>query len=570
MNPYDQKWYKFTANASDAHIGNAKGEYTIYTSGSLDTIGILYDSNGNQIAYSDDLYGNLNFSITEQLTYGETYYVKVTAYSSNTGNFRIVVGYTIASEFMPGATPISLNNWKAGEISCPGDEVWYKLNFNSSSDMYHIYTKGSLDTMGELYDNYGNLLASNDDAFGSTNFGISACLNKGNAYYICVKAYSSNTGSYQLIVTNNIAVESVRITNRIDSIDIGKTKELNVEVLPYHATNKSVVWSSSNTDIATIGTYTGKVSALSEGTTIIQASSASGGCADSFILQVKKEFVTIKRDEDNPTFNKMIFETSNKIWYCMDLDMIFNESNHTGMKLERADLNVWDECGNLRQYSSEEMKLIYAIDPHGFAYYVKERADELSSLSDILNYKDQIFQLLYQRQPKYFFRDIDGTWYSISKSNVEGSLSSYMSESELIFGTHPVYDISTLYVFVDLIVNTISNLVFSGVVDDIIDTIEDISKLYNLISSVGEYKLKNATPSSEIDGTDLSWIGSVIDIYTTLNNLAENLSSTPNCYLEIFDYCINDTNYDVYIKAANGELIQLKQLHNVMEQLYNS
>lgn len=566
--PCDVKWYKFTANASEAHIGNAKGEYTIYTSGSLDTIGRLYDSNGNQIGYSDDLYGNLNFSITAQLTYGATYYVKVNAYSNNTGSFRIVVGYTVASEFMPGAIPITLNSWKSGRISCPCDEVWYKLNLNSSSGQYYIYTKGNLDTMGYLYNNSGGQMASNDDAFGSTNFGISTYLSKGNTYYIRVKAYSSNVGSYELLVTDNIPVECVRITYAVDRLDIGQTANFEADVFPAHATNDCIIWTSSNTSVASIGTYTGKVSALSEGITIIKAQSFDGGCSDSIMLEVKKEFVTIKRDEDNPYFNKMIFETSNKIWYCMDLDMIFNESNHTDMKLERADLNVWDECGNLRQYSSEEMKLIYAIDPHGFAYYVKERAETLDGLANTLNYKDQIYELLFNKEPLYFRRNDYDEWVVTEDKS---DLTKVMSESETLFGAHPIWDIDFFQLIVDVFSFALDIYAFTkgAAFFQSHKTIDTIIKILSFSFNILDDGFLSSTSNSFIDSafenTDLDWVYEVISTFNSLYEISDGINLVPNYYREMFDYYITELNYDIYIELSNGNLCGIKDIRDLME-----
>ena len=86
----DEVWYKFVANSATAHSNGSAGQYTIYTQGSLDTMGYLYDSNGNLVASNDDCNG-LNFSITATLTYGATYYLKVKAWSSNTGTYNVIV-----------------------------------------------------------------------------------------------------------------------------------------------------------------------------------------------------------------------------------------------------------------------------------------------------------------------------------------------------------------------------------------------------------------------------------------------------------------------------------------------
>ena len=68
-------------------------------------------------------------------------------------------------------------------------------------------------------------------------------------------------------------------------------------------------------------------------------------------------------------------------------------------------------------------------------------ANQCTDLEDVLAYKGSIFYKFFGRQPQYFARNLAGTWYlTTDKSN----LSKVMSESETIFGTHTIYDATTL------------------------------------------------------------------------------------------------------------------------------
>ena len=82
--PYDEQWFKFTANGSS-------NKYKIYSAGSTDVLGFLYNSSGTQLKQDDDSHGNRNFEINTELTQGATYYIKVKAYSTNTGSFTVIV-----------------------------------------------------------------------------------------------------------------------------------------------------------------------------------------------------------------------------------------------------------------------------------------------------------------------------------------------------------------------------------------------------------------------------------------------------------------------------------------------
>ncbi|MFR4977760.1 MAG: Ig-like domain-containing protein [Butyricicoccus sp.] len=69
----------------------------------------------------------------------------------------------------------------------------------------------------------------------------------------------------------DIPVQSVQIDGGDFSIEKGKNKTLTATVLPQTATNRSVTWSSSHSDIASIDPKTGMVTAHKEGQTTITA-----------------------------------------------------------------------------------------------------------------------------------------------------------------------------------------------------------------------------------------------------------------------------------------------------------
>lgn len=109
---------------------------------------------------------------------------------------------------MNSAIEISIDERKSGKINCPGNEVWYKFTTinsdahpNGGPGVYSIWTYGSLDTIGYLYDSSSNLVASSDDYDGDTNFRITTELLSYRTYYICIKAYGDNTGSFTLRVS---------------------------------------------------------------------------------------------------------------------------------------------------------------------------------------------------------------------------------------------------------------------------------------------------------------------------------------------------------------------------------
>ncbi|WP_160165021.1 InlB B-repeat-containing protein [Chrysiogenes arsenatis] len=66
------------------------GDLLLYTTGDIDTYGVLYDQGGNMVAYNDDFNGP-NFSIMQTVAAG-TYYIKVRGYSSSvSGSYMLEV-----------------------------------------------------------------------------------------------------------------------------------------------------------------------------------------------------------------------------------------------------------------------------------------------------------------------------------------------------------------------------------------------------------------------------------------------------------------------------------------------
>ena len=71
-----------------------------------------------------------------------------------------------------------------------------------------------------------------------------------------------------------IHVESVSLDAEALELEVGKTKEVFATVLPENATNKELIWSSSDESVATV--ENGLITALKEGKTVISAKSKDG------------------------------------------------------------------------------------------------------------------------------------------------------------------------------------------------------------------------------------------------------------------------------------------------------
>ena len=131
----DVHWYKFTVPQ------NQNTKYTIYTTGSLDTIGQLYDSKGNVIDNVDNREecGKLNFRMIQDLTANETYYVRVTVAQENLGSYTLYVSRNLLIDYLK-ITPetICLKVGETYELPCTLDCNYLNLKGMQEIDNFVV------------------------------------------------------------------------------------------------------------------------------------------------------------------------------------------------------------------------------------------------------------------------------------------------------------------------------------------------------------------------------------------------------------------------------------------------
>jgi hypothetical protein len=108
------------------------------------------------------------------------------------------------------ATPVNPSGSQIGKIEVPGDQDFFRLSLPATTDMA-ISTTGGLDTLGDLYDAAGNLLATNNDGAGiGKNFLLRRSLGAGS-YYIRVRGAKGAKGNYVLVTSSTSAVTLVSL-----------------------------------------------------------------------------------------------------------------------------------------------------------------------------------------------------------------------------------------------------------------------------------------------------------------------------------------------------------------------
>mgnify|MGYP006344856123 CR=1 FL=1 len=383
----------------------------------------------------------------------------------------------------------------------------------------------------------------------------------------------SNKKGYCTITVNApIRVTGVEVCPTSLTMNVGDIEYLCASITPYNATNQTVTWCSSNENVATVGLYTGRISANMAGTTTITATTADGGFTASCILTVIIDTVTIKKDG---AFNKVVFNKSGKVWRCINQDMIFSDPQSTNYLIPRSNLNFYGSTQTTTQictYTDDEIKLLYAIDPYGVADYVQRYAAEKDGLSGTLQEKDRIFRLLFNREPKYFARTLEGVWYEVDEYE---EINDVLSESETIFGMHPVYDWHTFFEILG-VCSSILNMVFltnffTSTVAGVI--ISKTVKTGLLIASGMESVLRREFSSyvagnlfeKAVEKTSLEWALKFVSLYDSLDDLADAMNLDLNYNKQIIDYCACQTGYNVLFELKNGTIHNLNNVCGMLD-----
>ena len=191
MPPGDEDYYQID-------VPNSRREntfLTVETISNMDTTIRVYDRYQNEVAYNDD--GGEGMNARVQLAGGQTYYVQVSPYGSDTGNYSLAFSWDTMNvdRYEPDnspreATQIELNsNSPQHNLSPNSDYDYYTFNLRESTQV-SIETSGDIDTYMYLYDENDMELSYDDDGGRDLNARIDMYLERGR-YYIKVEPLGS-------------------------------------------------------------------------------------------------------------------------------------------------------------------------------------------------------------------------------------------------------------------------------------------------------------------------------------------------------------------------------------------
>lgn len=451
------------------------------------------------------------------------------------------------------------------------------------------------------------------------NSGLIVAQNPGTARIYATACDGGGAQGYcEVTVEEPIKVECVCVYPQKTTIAPNEKQYISAYVDPVIATKPYVTWKSSNTNIVTVEKISSGLSYISnaeiigknKGTATITATATDGSNKkSSCTVTVDPRGKVIVEKDGTGQYGRIVL-SNNRIWNCINFDIINNyelDMNDSfsqrfydnAYQLRTVDKNTGHVYYNkpVKEYTDEEIKLIYTIDPYGLAAYVREYAKCLPSSSDglqemlnkILNYKDQIFKLLFNRTPTYYARTWDGVWYETTDKS---DLKEVVSESEFIFGFHSVYDITTFRAFISVALDIISMAIQCPAISKftkVTKIIENVIKYYSMGRSVAESVLHSdfngfatAIANGLVDDDKLEedliipaeyrtqnytlgWAIELLSFSSDLGSLADTFNIGPHFYKEVFTQCANDEDFNILIKTADNKLISISDINDAID-----
>ena len=286
--PGAEQWFKFVVPETK--------EYTIFTTGSLDTIGTLSGCCLSEPIFNDDCAGRVNFRIVETLCAGYDYYIKVCAKNDATGSYTLkVTAQSLAEEVLIHSSRtdgiIVLEQGKTYELprgegypflnvaNTENAPLTVEVNPDSTTDKRVYWYSFSIpsdliDTGFDWYDNTTKYQTITANSCGGTKLYAYDWLERGKRGEICVVVAPSIS---EFVKATNFKICKEGTTTEISELnmEIGEYQKVIAEVSPSTATVKNVNWVSTKPEVATITSY-GRINAVSPGTTTMRAEAMDG------------------------------------------------------------------------------------------------------------------------------------------------------------------------------------------------------------------------------------------------------------------------------------------------------
>lgn len=140
-------------------------------------------------------------------------------------------------------------------------------------------------------------------------FGLVTANSVGEANIIATTLNGKTATCKVKVVYGEVKVTSVNIAKENVSVQVARSVEIVATVLPENATDKSLIWVSSDNDVVTVDDN-GAIVGVKEGTAKVTATSVDGGLSDSInVIVVSVKVSSVKINENLSTEEEIYLES---------------------------------------------------------------------------------------------------------------------------------------------------------------------------------------------------------------------------------------------------------------------
>lgn len=300
---------------------------------------------------------------------------------------------------------------------------------------------------------------------------------------------------------------------------------------------------------------------------------------DKFILvNSNSKKVIIAKDGKQ---NKVIFKGTGKVWHCMNCEMILNA---TAMEQRptlrfRSNLNCYDDPYRelvFKEYTDQELTLLFLIDPLGVANYIARYGGYLfskSGLAGTLDCKEHMFKVLFERKPRYFYNIEKDIW--VEAESIDDRRK-FISEAEIFFGIHlndSVHPDNAYNSIIEIIKTAYGDTILGDYPNNLYITNIIRAAIYEIVTGIKVLKNDTLIPEpreftlDSLIGTNIAWSEHWVLNFNCAKCIAKDSIKKLNFYVELLDFIVNKSGYDVAIRTANSNTISLEKIKNEIKRI---
>lgn len=330
----DASWFWFLTPASS----NGYVRVTIKNNDAYDWVDYAVCSSDGSQLWTDDCYQNgektkefymsANGQYSAVMEPSTIYYIKVWDMPKGTHmKFHLEYSQDKNPNGKASAQRINLNQTYSASMDASlgqnTDTDYFVFTAKNSGNHSFKITNATVDTWldysirewnGDEIVKDTNGRSVSDDVYRNNTKTHEVYLEQGVSYYITVS--EEHSGNYSISVSN-ARVSSIKLNRTSKKVEVDKSFTLKASILPKNAYNKSLVWTSSNENVATVN-ENGKVYTRKAGTAVITASSVDGGGAKGSckVTVTPKKVGSIWMEEDESSANsiKLKWNTNGEVY----------------------------------------------------------------------------------------------------------------------------------------------------------------------------------------------------------------------------------------------------------------